>query len=454
MDIKLKFRFKSIKTKILFYFAAITIFILLLFNFSFYHFLEQNTKLSIQNTLYNKAVFINNQIISNVPISDLLKHKELESFDIAILKENKLQYKKENAFFTSLIPYIEEEKSFFVFKRAGQLDGLYIFRINQPYKGAILFYKKGLADEISSKLQEVKEILFILEPILLLFLLFIVSKITDKILDSINNITQTANNIYVTDFASEIPQPKYDDEIKDLVDSFNFMINRLKSGVGVLNEFNSDVSHELKTPLTVIKSEIEITLNKPRDTEYYEKTLHTIEQEANQIQIIVDDLLLLTKYTKENIKQTFQEISLDSLLLATIGKFHSKLQNKNITLDIKKFESIDLLGNQVVIQSIYSNLIDNAIKYSPNDTNIFVSLYRDTQVHFIIEDEGIGISPEHLGKVHNRFYRVDRSRNKKIKGFGLGLSIVSNGIELHDGNMSINSKENKGTQIEVILPIT
>jgi len=447
----LKFKFKSIKTKILFYFAAITIVILLLFNFSFYYFLEQNTKLTIQNNLYNKAVFINNQIISNVPISDLLKHKELESFDIAILKEDKLQYKKENVFFKSLLQYVDEEKSFFVFRRAGQLDGLYIFRINQPYQGAILFYKKGLENEISSKLQEVKDILFVLEPILLIFLLFIVSKITDKILESINKITQTANNIYVTDFASEIPQPKYDDEIKELVDSFNFMINRLKSGVGVLNEFNSDVSHELKTPLTVIKSEIEITLNKSRDTHYYEKTLRTIEQEANQIQIIVDDLLLLTKYTKENIKQTFQEISLDSLLLATIGKFHSKLKNKNITLDIKKFESIDILGNQVLIQSIYSNLIDNAIKYSPKDTSIFVSLYKDTKVHFIIQDEGIGISAEHLDKVQNRFYRVDASRNKKIKGFGLGLSIVSNGVELHEGSIAIRSKENEGTQIEVIL---
>jgi len=451
LGIKLKFKFKSIKTKILFYFAAITIVILLIFNFSFYHFLEQNTKLTIQNNLYNKAVFINNQIISNVPIVELLKHKELESFDIAILKEDKLQYKKENTFFKSLLQYVEEEKSFFVFRRAGQLDGLYIFRINQPYKGAILFYKKGLENEISSKLQEVKDILFILEPILLIFLLFIVSKITDKILESVNKITQTANNIYVTDFASEIPQPKYDDEIKALVDSFNFMINRLKSGVGVLNEFNSDVSHELKTPLTVIKSEIEITLNKPRDIEYYEKTLHTIEQEANQIQIIVDDLLLLTKYTKENIKQTFQEISLDSLLLSTIEKFHSKLQNKNITLDIKKFESIDFLGNQVLIQSVYSNLIDNAIKYSAKGTRIFVSLYKDTKVHFIIQDEGIGISSEHLNKVQNRFYRVDASRNKKIKGFGLGLSIVSNGVELHEGSMSIHSKENEGTQIEVIL---
>jgi len=453
------FRFKSIKTKVLFYFGAITILILILFNFSFYHFLEQNTKLTIQNNLYHKAVFINNQIISNVPISELLKHKELASFDIAILKEEKLQFKKENTFFKSLVKYVDEERSFFVFKRDGKLDGLYIFRIKQPYKGAILFYEKDLNDEISSKLKEVKDILFFLEPILLFLLLFMVSKVTDKILKSINKITKTANKIYVTDFASEIvtdfaseiPQPKYDDEIKELVDSFNFMINRLKNGVQVLEQFNSDVSHELKTPLTVIKSEIEITLNKPRDTEYYEKTLATIASETQQIQTIVDDLLLLTKYTKENIKQTFQEVSLDSLLLSTIEKFHSKVKDKEIQLHIDKFESIIFQGNPVLLGTVFSNLIDNAIKYSSNNTNINISLYKNTKVHFLIEDQGIGISEEHLGKVQDRFYRIDASRNKKIKGFGLGLSIVSNSVELHDGTVTINSTKDVGTQIEVIL---
>lgn len=423
----------------------------MLFNYTFYHFLEQNTKLSIQNNLYHKAVFINNQLLSNIPINELLKNKELESFDIAIVKEDKVQFKKGNTFFKSLIKYVDEKRSFFVFTREGKLDGLYIFRIKEPYKGAILFYEKDLDDKITSKLKEVKDILFFLEPILLLLLIFMVSKVTDKILKSINKITKTANKIYVTDFASEIPQPKYDDEIKELVDSFNLMIGRLKSGVQLLEQFNCDVSHELKTPLTVIKGEIEITLNKPRTQEYYEKTLQTIENETNQIQSIVDNLLLLTKYTKENIRQTFTEVCLSSLLLSIIEKFNSQLQNKNIQLHIKRFEPVSIQGNQVLIGTIFSNLIDNAIKYSNEDTHINVSLYKNKKIHFIIRDQGIGIANNHLDKVKNRFYRIDESRNKKIKGFGLGLSIVSNSIELHEGTIEIRSIKNKGTVVEVIL---
>ena len=443
--------FRSIKTKILFYFGGITIIILILFNFALYHFLEQNTKLSIQNNLYHKAVYINNQILLNNTQKKILSNKELESFDIAIVKEGKIIYQKGSTSFDSLIKFIDNKKSFFVFNKIDGLEGLYILRIKDPFPGAILFYDKNVSSKIATKLQEIKDILFVLEPILLILLLFMVSKVTDKILQSINKITKTANRIYVSDFSSEIPQPKYDDEIKDLVDSFNKMIKRLKGGVQLLEQFNSDVSHELKTPLTVIKSEIEITLNKTRDEKYYINTLKVIENEAEQIQSIVDNLLLLTKYTKENIKQTFQDVSIDSLLLIVIESFNKQLKERNIKLQINEFESITISANMILMRTIFSNLIDNAIKYSSDNTNINISLFKKEKIHFIIKDEGIGIAQEHLEKVQNRFYRVDESRNKKIKGFGLGLSIINNSITLHDGTIEINSKKGIGTTIEVIL---
>ena len=444
-------KFRSIKTKVLFYFGGITILILISFNFALYHFLEQNIKLSIQNNLYHKAVYINNQILLNNAEKRFLDSEELGSFDMAIVKEGKIIQRKGDTNFNDLIRFIDDKKSFFIFNRKDNLDGLYILRIKDPFNGAILFYEKDVSSKITKKLQEIKDILMVLEPILFILLLFMVSKVTDKILKSINKITKTANQIYVRDFSSEIAQPKYDDEIKDLVDSFNKMIKRLKGGVQVLEQFNSDVSHELKTPLTVIKGEIELTLNKERDVSYYVKTLNTIESETEQIQSIVDNLLLLTKYTKENIQQTFEPLNADSILLSVIEKFNNQLKEKNIKLYIKDFESVVLTANPILIATIFSNLIDNAIKYSLENTNISISLYKKEKMHFIITDEGIGINKENLEKVQDRFFRVDESRNKKIKGFGLGLSIVKNSISLHDGTMLISSKENEGTTIEVIL---
>lgn len=445
-------RFKSLKTKVLFWFGAATLLVLILFNIAIYHFLEQNTKLIIQNKLYNKAVFINDSIKSKKSVKELLENKELESFDVAIVKEDKIIFKKGDIDFEPLMPFLKDKKSFFVFSQGDVLNGLYIFKITEPFEGAIFFLEQNINAEINKDTQKIKEILIVLEPILLFLLIFIASKLTDKILKSIKNITQTANTIYVTDLSQQIPQPKYDDEIKDLVDSFNQMIQRLKSGVEVLEQFNSDVSHELKTPLTVIKGEIEITLNKIREPEYYINSLKTIQSEASQIQTIVDNLLMLTKYTKENIEHTFTSCSLDSILLETINKYNKQLKDKNIKLHLKQFESVTIDANQLLIGTIFSNLIDNAIKYTPKEKNVFVSLYtKEDKIHFVVEDEGIGIKEEQLEKVMNRFYRVEESRNKKIKGFGLGLSIVKNSVELHNASITIESKLNMGTKVEIIF---
>lgn len=444
-------RFKSIKTQLLFWFGAITVIILLGFNSLMYHFLQENTKLNIQNKFYNKAVHINRQIIQSVPMGKLLEDPELKNVDAAIFKEDKIVFLKGETDFKQFTQYIDNKESFFVFSDGEGLDGLYVLKINNPFKGAILFYENNIGEEIKKTSDDMIKILLILEPLLLLVLIFAASKLLDKILKSIKRITETANKIYVTNLNREIPQPKYDDEIKDLVDSFNGMITRLRNGVQLLEQFNSDVSHELKTPLTVIKGEIEITLNKDRDQEYYERSLKTIDSEAQNIQMIVDDLLLLTKFTKENVETTFETVQLDSLLLDVMDRFKTQLKNKNIQIKLEKIQTVSLKANAVLIKTIFSNLIDNAIKYSTEDTTITLSLYKDEKIHFVCSDQGVGIPEEQLEKITDRFYRVDSSRNKKIKGFGLGLSIVKNSVELHNGQIILDSKENVGTTIEVVL---
>ncbi|MBL6970024.1 MAG: HAMP domain-containing histidine kinase [Campylobacterales bacterium] len=444
--------FKSLKRKVLFYFATATLFLLVLFNTAIYYFFEQNTKLSIQNKLYDKAVFINKNIINNVSVDKLFEDEQLKSLDVAIIKDNKIIYNKGNIDFNNYIEFIKKDDSFFVFKENGSLNGMYVLRVSNPFQGAILFYQYSVDKQINHEFDQIKHILMILEPLLFIVLLFFANGLVNKILRSINNITKTANKIYVTDLSGQIPSSEYDDEVQDLVDSFNKMISRLKYGIEHLEQFNSDVSHELKTPLTVIRGEIEIALNKTRDTQYYEKSLKTIEQETLSIQEIVDNLLLMTKYTKENISQTFETINLDSILLDTIDKHKSSIKQKNIKVNIDKLESISITANPTLIATIFSNLIDNSIKYTPNDKNITISLYNENdKVYFIIEDEGIGIAKSDLSKIMTRFYRVDESRNKKIKGFGLGLSIVQNSVDLHNGNIEIQSEENQGTKITIIL---
>ena len=135
-------KFRSVKTQILVWFGSITFLVLLVFNTAIYHFIEQNVKLSIQNTFYDKAVFINNHIVSNTPLKELLKDKKLESFKVSVVKDDKVIFKKGDVDFQKLIPYIKDRKSFFVFNQGNHLNGLYIFRIHTPTQGQYFFMKK------------------------------------------------------------------------------------------------------------------------------------------------------------------------------------------------------------------------------------------------------------------------------------------------------------------------
>lgn len=435
-------KFRSIKTKMLLWFTVVSTVTLFIFSFAFYYTLEQSIIAKVENELYNKAIFIKDNL--NADIDKVLQSSILSSCDVAIIKDKIIVHKRGNIDYGSIKNFLLKKEAFFILDEEEVFNGLYKLKISGTY---IVVVKRN----IENKAENVEDTLWVLEPILLLILIFLASKLIDKILIPIKNITKTANEITVSDFSKTINQPKNDDEIKDLVDSFNGMIKRLKEGVQKIERFNNDVSHELKTPLTVIKGEVEITLDKLREPEEYIKSMKIIDEEAEQIKNIVDGLLLLSRYSKTNIRNSYVICSIDALLLKVVEKYNKALKNKNISLHVNKLENITTKINTVLLESIFSNLIDNAIKYTPKNKNIYISLYKDEKIHFFIKDEGIGVSKEKLPFLTDRFYRVDESRNKKIKGFGLGLSIVKNSVELFSGNLVIDSIEGKGTNVHVRL---
>ena len=140
---------------------------------------------------------------------------------------------------------------------------------------------------------------------------------------------------------------------------------------------------------------------------------------------------------------------MDTILLMVLEKYSAILKEKNIKVHLDKFEAISYSANSQLIAIIFSNIIDNAIKYTPKNKNIYISLFKDKDIYFIIKDEGIGIPQDKLSKITNRFYRVDESRNKEIKGFGLGLSIVQNSVMLHDSKLDISSQIDEGTTVKL-----
>jgi signal transduction histidine kinase len=364
---------------------------------------------------------------------------------MAILKNKKLLYNSTTLDVQKIYKLIKDQTNFQIYENDDD-DTVSATYILKEKNFIIIVYKKN----IDNKIENFEDTLLFLDPILLLLLLFAASKLIDKILFPIKKLTETTKDISVNNFSSTIELPKKEDEIKELVNSFNTMIIRLKEGVENLDRFNNDVSHELKTPLTVIQGEIEITLRKLREPKEYQKSMQVIYYEAKQMQSIVENLLLLTKYSQQNIQHSFEECPLDSMLLEVLDKFSKQIEEKKLNIELKKLETVSSKVNKTLFYSIFSNLIDNAIKYTSKGKNIYIALYaKDEHVYFEIQDEGIGIDKSQLSKITDRFYRVDESRNKDIKGFGLGLSIVKNSINLHGGTLIINSKLNKGTNILV-----
>jgi len=219
---------------------------------------------------------------------------------------------------------------------------------------------------------------------------------------------------------------------------------QIESTFKKLRLFNSNVSHELKTPLAIMKSEIEVALM--NNEKNHEKTLKSILQEINYINDITEKLLFLTK---ENKKINLQKTDLEELILELFEKYSSKIE---FELDFGDDE-YDIYADKTLLKMALSNIIENSIKYKA--TKIVISLQKNkNKVILKIKDNGIGIPKEKLPFIFDEFYRVDESHNKKIKGFGLGLSIVKNILNLHKAKVKVISDIAKGVEFIIEFPLS
>lgn len=439
----------SLKTKVLIWFMGIITVVLFTFSYSLFYFLDKSINVKIQKTLEDATNTLYEDLLTKENIDKSFNEIEAKGMSVAIFKNANIISLSQNLKEISLQKYASQKKIFFTQETEyGTLDAYYIRKFDKPFKGTIVLVKNGLSDKSDS----IQLIIFGLTPIFLLLIYFISVRLVNKILRPIEQITYSAKKMSVEnlDFFLENDWDEY--ELNALAQTFNQMLQRLKSGIERMDRFNNDISHELRTPLTVMNTQIELALKKDRDNEYYKSSLLRISLETQKISQMIEDILVLTKYSKEDVNETFVYCDLNSILIQNIEKFTTLAEEKNITIDIEKFEKSYIQGNFSLISILFSNLIDNAIKYSLNDTDVNISLYMENErVYFIIEDHGIGIPKDSIDKITDRFFRVDESRTRAIKGFGLGLSLVKNIVELHNGRLDIESELDKGTKITIEL---
>lgn len=229
---------------------------------------------------------------------------------------------------------------------------------------------------------------------------------------------------------------------------------KLSSSLKQIKRFSSDVSHELKTPLTAMKGEIEVVLKGERDKEAYKEVLKSNLEEIDTLQSIVKNLLMLNYIEKESLKKKFFKQSIDDIVLRAIEDVVVLASEKNIALEIVELETLEGVCDEILLKTVFTNVIENAIKYSPANSTIWIALRQEENMAvFCVQDEGDGIDEEKIDLVFDRFYRTDDSRSKNVKGFGLGLSIVQKIVEVHDGVVKVTNRPTKGLEVKIKLPM-
>ncbi len=278
--------------------------------------------------------------------------------------------------------------------------------------------------------------------------------ISQKALKPLNELSSRIKNISNENLNQKISMDGIPDELKDLVDAFNEMLKRLDKAFKQQKRFISDLSHELKTPVSVIMMQSELTLKKERTINEYQKALHTIKDTAMMMSRLIEKMLFMASLDSRYNAMSFEECDIAQIIEKAISMLKVEIDKKEISVELSCQKKIKINCDKTAMLEVFINLIDNAIKYNVERGNIKIHCKQaDSGVTIEIADSGIGIKPEELEHIYEAFYRVDASRSKSInEGFGLGLSIVKKIIELHKGDIQITSEPGKGTTVKISLP--
>jgi signal transduction histidine kinase len=240
------------------------------------------------------------------------------------------------------------------------------------------------------------------------------------------------------------------DEISELIKSFNRMSRRLNKSFEAQKEFVENASHELKTPLAVIQANLDTALDDGDiSKKELKELLNSSKENVKFMNKLTEDLLLLSVLEHE---VESEEVDLKSLFSKLTKEANRMVEKKDIVIDFKdkdKGNNYVVKGNEVLYKRAFMNILENAIKYS-EASKIDITLKKNKKsVEVIIKDNGKGIPKEHIGKVFDRFYRIDKSRSRKTGGSGLGLSIAKKIVESYGGNIKVDSKKDRGTRFVI-----
>jgi heavy metal sensor kinase len=278
--------------------------------------------------------------------------------------------------------------------------------------------------------------------------------ISRRALAPVDRIASTARAISARQLGRRLEVPATGDELQRLSETLNDMLARLETAFAETNRFTADASHELRTPVSLIRTTAEVALRRPRSAEEYRQALEGILQESERTSVLVQDLLTLTRADAGADAWNPSRVELRGFIDSLRGQLTAMCESRGLTLRLEMpAEPVFVGGEQAAIGRLVVILADNAAKYTPAPGEVRVSLRAvDGSADIEVADTGIGIAAEDLPRVFDRFYRADKARSRDSGGAGLGLSIAKWIAERHGGRITIESEAGRGCRVRVRLP--
>lgn len=294
-------------------------------------------------------------------------------------------------------------------------------------------------------------VLLISFPLVLLVQFLTSSVAASKAIEPVHQLIRTASRIGDSNISTRLVLPVHKDELFELTKTINELLARIEGSLVQQKQFTSDASHEIRTPLSAIRGTLEVLVRKQREPQVYEEKISGIIKEVDRLDSLLDQLLQLARIESNKAVARNESIRLAELISVSAEKWEYLAVSKNISLTLTVPESVFVTADRIYLELILDNLLNNAIKYGKENGQVHVG-WNEVSKTLAIRDNGIGISPEHLPHIFNRFYRADESRSSSVKGNGLGLSIVKKLANLQGIDLIAESTPGKGSTFSLRFP--
>jgi heavy metal sensor kinase len=275
-----------------------------------------------------------------------------------------------------------------------------------------------------------------------------------KALAPVDQLRRQTRQITAESLDRRLPVANPGDELGRLAQTINDMIGRLERSFAEVRRFTADASHELRTPLTAIRTETEVALGRPAVPAEQQHLLGSILEECERLTRLTDQLLALSREDAGVAHQVRESVDLASLIAGVAETMRPLAESRGLRLDACTSGVLLVQGDEARLRQVFYNLLDNSIKYTPAGGKVEIQAEaRDGEAILTVRDSGVGIPAEHLPRVFERFYRVDKARSREMGGTGLGLSIARSIVAAHGGRIELDSGPGRGTTCTVVLSL-